>query len=202
MKWYASDITYTYVTPVEKLITPERNSSVFSRPLTVDELLELSKDPSYELSEEAAHYIEAEGQHCYATFNNGIVSAYMYMATGDIDPKYNNPGAGFGGYGFRLPSNVLYVYKGFALPDYRGQSQVGITITEGAKALVKPGGWLVTTVDVGNHSSIRMMEKLGFQRHNKCREYRLLNRRKYFISDAMNLGGLADRNHKRVELFY
>ena len=198
---YASDVTYTYVTPVENLIVPGRDNSVSAKALSVDELLELSKNSEYELSEKAARYVEAVDQYCYATFHQGTISSYIFLAAGHIDPKYNNAGVGFGGIGYRLPLNVVYAYKCFCLPRYRGQSHAGVAIAAGVKALVEAGGWLVMNVDVGNHSSIRMMEKLGLRRHNKCREYRVLNRGKYFIPNTMSLGESNDANHKRVEVF-
>lgn len=201
MKLYASDFTHTFIAPIRELVSPETDGSVTARELRLDELLVLAADPQYDLSEKAARNVQSEGKHCFGTFNEGTLSAYIFLASGVIEPEYNTAGVGFGGIGFRLPPNVLYAYKLFSLAEFRGQNQVGVAIAEGAKTLIESGGWIISTTDTGNKSAIRMFEKLGFKQRAELREYRILGLGKYKMPDAVQLGEPGDDDYKRVELF-
>ena len=201
MKLFASDISYAFTLPIRTLIAPAHKDSVSAKSLNVDELVELSKDSQYDISENAVRDVEFDGKYCFATFNQNTVSAYAFLAVGRVEPKHNTAGAGFGGIGLRLPQNVVYVYKCFSLPEFRGQSQVAVAISEGANSLLDSEGWLITTADVNNHSSARMFEKLGFTKRDTLREYRFLNVGKYRLPSAVDLGEPGAEGHKRVEFF-
>jgi len=96
----------------------------------------------------------------------------------------------------RLPEDVIYTYKCFTLPAYRGQRQVQIAIIEGVKKLVSTNGWLVTTVDVNNKSSINMMKNIGLNQIQILREFRIFGKRAYRIPKSI----LLSEEIERVEL--
>lgn len=201
MRLFKTDFTYTMVAPVQELSRPKTNNSVNARSLTSDELAELAKDPKYDLSATAVKDVAEHNHFCFGTFNQGILSAYIFLATEIILPKHNTAGIGFGGIGMRLPKDVMYIYKGFSVPEYRGQRQVNIAIAKGADTLLGPKGWMVSTVEIGNLASIKMLENVGLKRQDQFREYRILGKGKYRIPKAIQLGLSGNQDSKRVELF-
>lgn len=201
MKLYRRDFTYTMVGRIRNLVRPELGSGVHARELTVAELIELSKKPEYDMSAAAIDGVSSNSnRHCFGTFNNGVVSAYMFFATGLIRPDMNTAGTGFGGIGMRLPNDVLYIHKGFALPEYRGKRQVNICTIAGADNLVSQEGWMVSTVEIDNHASIKMLENVGLNKQDQFREYRIFGLGKYKVPDSIQLGQKGAESSKSIEI--
>ncbi len=198
-----TDFTHSMVGKISDLSRPVTGDSVHARALTSDELVELSKNPDYDLT----HSVAVEGvaqnanRHCFATFNDGVVSAYIFIATGLVTPEMNSAGSGFGGIGMILPANVMYLYKGFTLPKYRGQRQVNIAVVAGADALVDSSGWMISTVETNNAASIKMLENVGLHRQDQLKEYRILGKSFYRIPEVVKLGSVGNENNEPVNLF-
>jgi len=197
---YGSDITYIFTAPIRNLIAPNPSDSSV-RKIEAGELKILSDNPAYDLSEHLAHEVASGEKHCFGSFTKGTLSSYIFLGASEIAPKFNTAGVGFGGVGLRLPKDVFYVFKCYTLPEYRGANLAGLSIYNGAMALGKGDGWLITTTDVNNRASKRMFEKLGFKQRNILREYRLFNWGKYFIPREIELDTFGDGMQKRVELF-
>jgi len=195
------DITNGYIAPASEMVCQKPDPNAHTRMLEVDELVELAKDPIYQISANAAKDVASKDKYFCGTYIGDQLTAYNFFATGELEPRYNSAGTGFKGIGIRMPENVMFMFKGYTLPEYRGLKHTPMAIIGGVKNIVGPDGWVVSTANPANTPSVRMLTGLGMVRQGTLKEYRFLNFTRYNMPDHLQLGEPGDANAKQVGLF-
>jgi len=203
MKLLGRDITNVFFRPSSELVLPEKKESIIIRNVEADEILRNSiENPNLELSKRAASLVESENIFCYAAFVEEKMVAYCYFAINDLEPILNSGGWPFGGIGIRMPEDVVFSFKGFALPESRGLRLVPLCIATASKALVSENGWSLVTADVKNIRSAKMFASIGLDKTGiLLKEYWVVNRSIYKIPKHLQLGDPNDKYSKVVELY-
>ena len=64
----------------------------------------------------------------------------------------------------RLPSDTVYLYKAFTVPEYRGRRIHGEALSRAAAHFKQRGiGQMLAIIEFGNWFSLRSHERLGFR---------------------------------------
>ena len=197
---FKKDITHLYIASVEQLNSLSHVGDYHACLLGSEDILRYIDNPIYDLSTAAVGAVDGKKQFFCAAFIGRNLTAYAFFATGEIDAAFNSAGYGYGGAGFRLPEKVLYMYKVFVLPEYRGKNQMAVCVQHAVSSLLPTGGWVVSSTDVGNHAAQGMFKKLGFVRKQKISEYRLLGLGYYNMPRHVQLGGEGDSDSTTIEL--
>lgn len=124
---------------------------------TLDELKELHKDPAWDIKEKdlEAH---AKGDRCLLQLDGDKLAGYAWLAGSQLVEI-------MWGYHFNMPDDVVYNYKGFTNPDYRGmgfQPLRHLKLLEHVKQEGK--GRLFGYVDHLNMNSLRGVRKSGYKK--------------------------------------
>lgn len=168
--------------------------------LNSHEVTQYSRLPEYDISSAAAQVVDGQTQFCCGAFSGKQLVAYAFFARDYIDPAFNTAGSGFGGVGFRMPDNTVYMYKLFVLPEFRGSSQMVVVVQQAMFELLPNGGWVITSTDIDNRAAQGLFRKLGFVQYPKIVEHRLLGAGFYKIPDRVQLGSAADEESLSIEL--
>jgi len=202
MKIFGKDFTHLYFAPASALTRFEYDQNINARMLDSAELHRLSEDSRYDLSNKAVKYLDSEDFSCCGVFDGDELVAYSFFAVRDIPPELNSGGYPFAGIGARMPEGVVFIFKAFCLPDYRGQRLVALAIRFGGLSMAGPRGWIVSTADVNNHPSDTMFRKMGLKRQTSIlKEYRIFNRARYRFPSEVQLGEPGAENSKTIELY-
>jgi len=202
-KIYKSDVTYLLLAGCNEIIPQVTSESIETREITRAELVTYSNDPTYfDLSKASIEGVGEEyDTHAFGTFIDGKLTGHIFHTTTLVEPRNNSAGYPFCGIGLKLPEDVVYFFKGFALPEYRGRGHVGIAIEYGIRQLVSSNGWAISTSDINNHSSIKMIEKVGLKKQHIFKEKRLLGRGFYSFPTEIQLDTSDDEASKRITVF-
>ena len=123
-----------------------------------DELLTATEDPDV-LCEMSPDFVEralAKGDECFGLFDGERLASFGWYSTqptriGDDLTLHFDP-------------NWVYMYKGYTLPDYRGQRLHGIGMSLALKACTERGKLgLISYVRSTNVRSLRSIERMGYR---------------------------------------
>ncbi len=196
----AWDITQLYAVQKSALKHQHNDDGFSVRLLDLDELLAYAQHAKNDLSIDAARSLSLSNRRCCAVIDGDTLAAYAFFAAGDVAPSFNSAGAGFGGIGLKLPTNVTYVYKCFALPQYRGRNYLSQVICKGVQDALDDD-WLIASTSVKNTSADRLFTKLGFEKKQLLREYRVFGRGVYRMPNTLKLAEQGSAKTQVVELY-
>lgn len=145
---------------VEEVVVTAASLPKFSfRFLTSAEVARCAADPIYDLEPELAARAADGRNSCFGALDGERLAAYGWYAREWIEPEHCD------GFGLRMPPSVIYMYKGFTHPDYRGQrlhgAIMGLALREFAKDGVRA---LISTVEWTNDASLKSCARLGYRR--------------------------------------
>ncbi|NOY28754.1 MAG: hypothetical protein GXP28_00840 [Planctomycetes bacterium] len=136
--------------------------------LTPEEVQEFSADPSNLLDESFADRLEG-GQHfCFAALSSSPskgrrLAAYAWFAPHRVDAECNQGRHKNTGVNFSYPDHVVFMYKGFTHPDFRGRGLYGMVNGLAIRAFSDRGiTHILSTMDWTNVSARRSCCRLGF----------------------------------------
>lgn len=139
--------------------TPMYAPEIRFRFLTAAEVANFSCDPANELGPEFAGRIVSGNDCCMAALDGDRLAAYGWYARGSVEAEHNF------GTAMSYPEHMVYMYKGFTHPDYRGLRLHGIGMSLALQKLSGSGVCsLISTVEWTNTASLRSCDKLGYRR--------------------------------------
>lgn len=128
------------------------------REVRCSDLLPFASDPLNGLSTGFLRQADERGDRCFAVFTaQGSLGCYCFYATQptDIDHEFR----------FHFPGDMVYLYKAFTHPDWRGKGLNPLGVSSGICWFtrdLKPGAGFVALVQTNNYPSIVSFEKMGF----------------------------------------
>lgn len=126
--------------------------------LTSEEVARYAADPVYDLEPELAARAADGRNSCFGALDRDRLAAYGWYAREWIEPEHCD------GFGLKLPPSVVYMYKGFTHPDYRGQRLHGAIMGLALRQFEKDGvGALISTVEWTNDASLKSCARLGYR---------------------------------------
>jgi RimJ/RimL family protein N-acetyltransferase len=139
--------------------------------LSSDEVASYAADPAYDLEPEMARRAADGRNSCFAALDGERLAAYGWYARDWIEPEHCD------GFGLRMPADVVYMYKGFTHPDYRGQrlhgAVMGLALRDFAADGVRA---LISTVEWTNDASLKSCARLGYRQLGLLARARFLGR--------------------------
>lgn len=140
--------------PAEMLSAPGYQARFADR----DELLAATEDPDVvcEMTPEFVERALAKGDECFGLFDGERLASFGWYST--------QPTRIGNGLTLNFDSSWVYMYKGFTLPDYRGQRLHGIGMSLALKACTERGKHgLISYVRSTNFRSLRSIERMGYR---------------------------------------
>lgn len=138
------------------------------REVSAAELVEHARDPENDLDAEMAARAGDGRNICFAAFDGDRLAAYGWYARHSIEAEHCF------GFGLALPPDVVYMYKGFTHPDYRGQRLHGIAMGLALQHLSHDGiRALISTVDWTNEASLRSCARSGYRQIGQLIRWKL-----------------------------
>ena len=126
--------------------------------LSAEEIARFAEDPAYDLEPEMADRAADGRNFCFAALDGDRLAAYGWYARDWIEPEHCD------GFGLRMPPEVVYMYKGFTHPDYRGKrlhgAVMGLALRDFAADRVRA---LISTVEWTNDASLKSCARLGYR---------------------------------------
>ena len=125
--------------------------------LDADEVARFEADPSNEL-EGMAERARAGHDLCFAALDGTRLAAYGWYALGCVEGEHCD------GVALSYPPSLVYMYKGFTHPDYRGKRLHGYVMGLALEDLHRERGVerLISTISWGNHASLKSSYRLGY----------------------------------------
>jgi len=157
---------------VSRLVWLEGSTARFQEPtdpclafrfLTPEEVRKFSADATNELGESFADRLE-EGRHlCFAALSGDQLAAYAWFAPHRIDAESNQGRHKNTGVNFWYPDHVVFMYKGFTHPEFRGRGLYGMVNGLAIRSLTNRGiTHILSTMDWTNIAARRSCNRLGF----------------------------------------
>ncbi len=144
------------------------DSRLTFRFLTPEDIRKFSGDTSNELNDSFADRIEA-GQHlCFAAIaaepsGDLRLAAYAWFSPHKVEAEYNVGKHKNTGIDFSYPDHVVFMYKGFTHPDFRGRGFYGMVNGLALRGLADRGiTHILSTMDWTNNAARRSCRRLGF----------------------------------------
>jgi L-amino acid N-acyltransferase YncA len=137
----------------------EANSDFDFRFLTADELAHFASDPANEFDTAFANRASSGHDLCFAAIaKHGQLACYSWYALGSIEAEHHL------GVAMSLPGDVVYMYKAFTHPDFRGRKLYGTIVATALRSLASRGVTkLITSIEWTNFASLRSCQRLGFE---------------------------------------
>jgi len=136
--------------------------------LTPEDVREFSADPTNLLDEAFADRLET-GQHfCFAAISakqtgERRLAAYAWFAPHRVDAECNQGKHKNTGVDFSYPNHVVFMYKGFTHPEFRGRGLYGMVNGLAMRSLSDRGiTHILSTMDWTNMAARRSCLRLGF----------------------------------------
>ncbi len=131
------------------------------RMLTPEDVAAAVDDPELGIGPEMAVRMRQEGDSCFGIFDGDRLVSYGWYAGRQIAPEPEG-GVPYPFPGMRFPPDVVYMYKGFTHPAYRGRQLHSLGMDLALQELAKQGvRGLISTVYWTNDPSLRSCRRLG-----------------------------------------
>ncbi|NOY43647.1 MAG: hypothetical protein GXP26_17660 [Planctomycetes bacterium] len=139
------------------------DSRLTFRFLTPEDILKFSEDATNELNDSFVERIE-ESQHlCFAALSEGRLAAYAWYTPHRAEAECNQGRHKNTGVDFSYPDHVVFMYKGFTHPEFRGQGLYGLVNGLAMRSLADRGiSHILSTMDWTNIAARRSCSRLGF----------------------------------------
>ena len=120
------DITQLMLLDSRRLNVPSTPDSDFDfRCLAADELRAFAGDASNDLDSLLLPRLETTGDCCFAAVVGDVLAGYVWFAFRAVPPECSHGGNLLTGVGIRYPDDIVFMYKGFVHPRYRGRQLYG-----------------------------------------------------------------------------
>lgn len=125
--------------------------------LSVEQLLEYSKNREHELPESFVRSALEKGDRCYGITHNGELAAYgWYSREATLTDVQNLL--------FCFDPSYVYMYKGFTKKSYRGQRLHAVGMSWALKHYLNEGSaGIVSYVDSMNFDSLKSCYRMGYK---------------------------------------
>lgn len=154
-------------------------------------------DPSYDLTESFLASSDDPCQHVFGLYVEDTLAGYLALSESPVAAALNTGGYPFTGIGLRFPSSVLYLYKVFVHPSFRGNGLFTELVHGAINAMpAEKLRAIVTTTDWTNTNYLKGTNRLGFTKHGLAAEI-VAGKHFYFLPKPVSLPG--DNEH--IELF-
>lgn len=115
-------------------------------------------------SKSQATELALDNIYCFVIFQADAMAAFAWLAIGNVAPEFNHNGDLQAGLPVLLPPDTGFVYNVYVLPRYRGRRLYGSIMRELAQVMRTRGVTrLILTTDATNTSSLRALQRMGFQ---------------------------------------
>jgi hypothetical protein len=120
-----------------------------------------------ELDERHVARAAAGNDLCFAALKDGRLANYGWYAIGSIEAEHCDCVA------LSFPSDVIYMYKGFTHPDFRGLRLHGFSMRLALEALAAERGvrGMISTVGWLNWPSLKSCDRLGYKRLGRMKRF-------------------------------
>ncbi|MBL8851112.1 MAG: GNAT family N-acetyltransferase [Planctomycetaceae bacterium] len=145
---------------VEEVVVTAASLPKFAfRFLNAAEVAAYARDPANDLDNEFVARAADGRNSCFAALDGDRIAAYGWYARDWIEGEHCD------GFGLKMPPDVVYMYKGFTHPDYRGQRLHGAVMGLALRAFAENGvKALISTVEWTNDASLKSCARLGYRR--------------------------------------
>ncbi len=131
--------------------------------LTPEEVRNFSAEPTNLLDESFAKRLEG-GQHfCFAALSGEQLAAYAWFSLHSVEAECNRGKQKNTGVAIAYPNHVVFMYKGFTHPEFRGQGLYGTVNGLAVHDFSSRGiTHILSTMDWSNVAARRSCFRLGF----------------------------------------
>ena len=145
---------------VEEVVVTAASLPKFAfRFLNADEVAAYARNPANDLDDQFVARAADGRNSCFAALDGDRIAAYGWYARDWIEGEHCD------GFGLKMPPEVVYMYKGFTHPDYRGQRLHGAVMGLALKAFTESDvRALISTVEWTNDASLKSCARLGYRR--------------------------------------
>lgn len=136
--------------------------------VTAEDFLRLAQDPAYDLPEYFIQRLTGAHDRCLGVYREGRLVSYTWYATRCIEADHA-PGGDLS-----FPPDMVYMYKAFTLPAFRGQNLYSAGLFAARQKLAQEGiRTFLTAVEWRNLASLSGCARAGFRRVGRTVEWRL-----------------------------
>jgi len=122
-KFVPCDITQVLLLEIEACQRPRNDVSAYHfRFLSAEEVRQFGACAGSDMDSQMAEMIEQHEAHCFAALDSDQLAAYSWFASGHVAAKHNSGGSRFSGIGLLMPEDMVFLFKAFVLPQYRGHA--------------------------------------------------------------------------------
>ncbi len=173
VRWALYRLAQCFMTlDVSRLVWLDGSSARFSEPtdprlvfrfLTPEDIRKFSEDPTNLLDPSFSDRL-AKGEHsCFAAISGDQLAAYAWFSPHAVDAECNQGRHKNTGVDFSYPDHVVFMYKGFTHPEFRGQGLYGMVNGLAVRRLADRGiTHILSTMDWTNDAARRSCHRLGF----------------------------------------
>jgi len=133
-------------------------------------LMDLARQPEYELPQTFLNQALSNGDECYGFFHGSVLAAYSWYSR---KPTQINPADLI----LHFDHEYIYMYKGFTHPNFRGQGLYGIGMTRALDTYLARGyKGLLCYVESNNFTSLKSCYRIGYSDFGNLYVARLFDR--------------------------
>lgn len=158
--------------------------------LSTDDVRLFSTAEAGDLEGQMANMIERRETLCFAALEQDQLAAYTWFANNRIPAEYNAGGSRFAGIGLTLPEDMVYLFKAFVRPEYRGQALNNWLFYHAGEQFRREGtNWMITTTDWTNKPFQTSARRGGFTRRAHAAEW-IIGGKHFYCLPRLEIRGL------------
>jgi hypothetical protein len=184
-KFVPCDITQVLLLELEACQRPSSDVSAYDfRFLSATDVRRLSDSVSGDQLRQMADVIEQGEARCFAALDQNQIAAYAWFTCDHVATKHNTGGTSFSGIGLKLPEDMVYLFKAFVLPKYRGQSLNNWIFHYAGEVFSCDGiKRIVTTTDWTNKAFQKSAYRGGFVKRGHAAEWIIAGKHFYHLPE-------------------
>ena len=171
---------------LEKRIAPKTRVDDYEfRFLDGSDIKQFSSQAGSDLKVDMAKLVESDSCYCFAALKNNELAAYTWFMQDTVAASYNCAGSEFQGIGILQPTDMIYLFKAFVLPEHRGQS-LNRWITHLASEFFSRENikTVITTTDLLNTAFLHSALTSGFSNIGYAGELVIRSRHFYYLPNT------------------
>ena len=146
------------------LSTPHLPEGMAFTELTPTKLGALSDEYPELFSSEQAGFLEQSQARGFVVLDDGKLASFLWLAVEDIPGSMNHDGHTSSQLPLFLPDRMVYLFRVFVLPKYRGRRLYGAMVSELSSQLRAEGFTrIMLATDGSNYRALRSVRRIGFQ---------------------------------------
>ena len=156
------DVTHLMVLDTSAVRCEDSVPATF-RPLDYHEVVEFARDPALKLDSSIAQRLCDNLDFCFAALIDGQLAGYYWLALDSIEAIHNRGDSDLSGVALSFPEDVIFAYKAFVHPGFRGQGVYTAMVRAAAQWAREEQGirHLVSTADWTNYAARRSCHRQG-----------------------------------------